>query len=209
MRRAWPVLRPLWVESTTEIGRLLNMKQEREREWRWGYTRAQAERGRKGGVAKAYKNKETSLASAKQTPEVCSSLPIPSPSPSHPYVDTKKPIRRRDTDYSVDFLMFWDSSSKRGSKLDAWEVWRRIGVTADHIEKINAGMAAWLQSEQWQDENKQPHICRWLKREGWTEIVPKSNGGSNGAYRGDGSQNQGTLIGGTGKIIPRPYTPKQ
>lgn len=82
MHRAWPAIRPLWYESPTETGRLLNAKQESEREWTRGYSTRQAERGSLGGKAKALRNKEHSVASAKQAPSKRSSLPHPSPSPS-------------------------------------------------------------------------------------------------------------------------------
>ncbi len=73
--------------------------------------------------------------------------------------------------YSALFSDFWSNSTMRGSKVQAYKVWKTI--ERGSIDEIKAGMAAWQQSEQWQDESKQPHICRWLKRRGWEEIVPK------------------------------------
>ena len=81
MRRAWPALRPLWLESVSEPGRLLNAKQEREREWKGRYTHEQAKRGRLGGIAKALRNKESDVASAKQALQVCQPSAVASPSP--------------------------------------------------------------------------------------------------------------------------------
>lgn len=79
MKRAWTAIRPLWIES--EPGRLVNAKQESEREWKAMYSTAQSERGRLGGVAKSRQNKKRNVASAKQAPNArLASLPLPSPS---------------------------------------------------------------------------------------------------------------------------------
>lgn len=73
---------------------------------------------------------------------------------------------------NADFEGFWSGSTKRGSKKEALIAYRQIPVS--DRPAILAGMAAWQKSDQWQDETKQPHICRWLRRRGWEEIVPKS-----------------------------------
>lgn len=75
--------------------------------------------------------------------------------------------------YSAEFEEFWAKSTKRGSKAEAYKVWRILKPDAALQAEINAGMQAWMGSDQWQDENMQTHINRWLKRRGWEEIVPK------------------------------------
>ncbi len=77
--------------------------------------------------------------------------------------------------YSDDFEQFWRQSTKRGSKVEAFREWKKLGIVPSAIDPIFAGMFAWIQSDQWQDETKQPHICRWLKRRGWEEEVPRSH----------------------------------
>src|SRR5688572_29775487 len=75
--------------------------------------------------------------------------------------------------YPADFEAFWSQSTKRGSKVEALRVWEQLRPTSELASTINAAMQAWKQSDQWQDETKQPHIVRWLRRRGWEEQVPK------------------------------------
>lgn len=94
---------------------------------------------------------------------------------SRPETETdQKPLKPlAGPKYSVEFEEFWTNSSRRGSKAKAYVEWKKLKPDHDLEEKIKAGMLAWLASEQWQDETKQPHICRWLNRRGWEEIVPR------------------------------------
>ena len=78
--------------------------------------------------------------------------------------------------YRPEFLKFWELSTRRGSKVDAQREWTKLKPDEVLQAEITSGMADWRKSEQWQDETKQPHISRWLKRGGWEEIVPSSNG---------------------------------
>ncbi len=78
--------------------------------------------------------------------------------------------------YSVHFEEFWRQSTRRGSKVEAYREWGKLRTPQDKYPEILKGMADWMQSEQWQDETKQPHICRWLKRRGWEESIPRSGG---------------------------------
>ncbi len=76
--------------------------------------------------------------------------------------------------YTSAFENFWKMSTQRGSKKQAFAEWRKLGTFPQGaLAQIHGAMAQWQQSEQWQDESKQPHICNWLKRRGWEEIVPK------------------------------------
>lgn len=87
--------------------------------------------------------------------------------------------------YSPEFERFWGQSSKRGSKLEAGRAWVALRPSPELQAQIQDGMEEWQQSEQWQDESKQPHVGRWLKRRGWEEVVPRrliveaSNGNGN------------------------------
>jgi len=76
--------------------------------------------------------------------------------------------------YSPEFLEFWANSTKRGSKSEAFKEWSKLKPDEAMRAEIHAGMQAWKASEQWQDEKLQPHICRWLKRRGWEELVPRA-----------------------------------
>ncbi len=85
-----------------------------------------------------------------------------------------KPLSDKSDDGG--FSEFWDGSTKRGSRKAALKVWTRVKPIALLQEEIRDGMARWMRSEQWQDENMQPHISTWLNRNGWEEIVPRSTG---------------------------------
>ncbi len=78
------------------------------------------------------------------------------------------------------FQRFWVVSTRRGSKKDAFREWRGLKPDDSLQTEIAYGMASWQKSEQWQDETKQPHICRWLKRRGWEEVVPRASHNGNG-----------------------------
>ncbi len=76
--------------------------------------------------------------------------------------------------YTSAFENFWEASTRRGSKLKAFGVWKRLGTFPQgELLAIYAAMVNWKNSEQWQDETKQPHISTWLGRRGWEELVPK------------------------------------
>lgn len=109
----------------------------------------------------------------------------PNPIPDSPFLNTEH--REQNTDslaisspavpkYDPGFELFWRTSTKRGSKIEAYREWKKFRPSGELNADMSRGMTAWMASEQWQDETKQPHICRWLKRRGWEEIVPKSNG---------------------------------
>jgi hypothetical protein len=83
--------------------------------------------------------------------------------------------------YDPMFELFWRNSTKRGSKIEGFREWKKFRPDEELNAEMSRGMTAWMMSEQWQDETKQPHICRWLKRRGWEEEVPRhSNGNGNG-----------------------------
>ncbi len=78
--------------------------------------------------------------------------------------------------YTSAFENFWQGSTRRGSKIEAFREWKKLGTFPQgELTKLFEGMIAWKASDQWQDETKQPHICRWLKRRGWEEEVPRSH----------------------------------
>ncbi len=76
--------------------------------------------------------------------------------------------------YSQEFESFWENSTHRGSKLAAWKAWSSLRPDSSLQMKIRDCHDSWKESEQWQDETKQPHISTWLNRRGWEEIVPRS-----------------------------------
>lgn len=83
-------------------------------------------------------------------------------------------VGKQTPKYSPQFEKFWNASTRRGPKLEAMKVWAALNPDPKLFIEITCGMQDWIHSEQWQDETKQPHIFRWLKRHGWEEIIPKS-----------------------------------
>jgi len=82
--------------------------------------------------------------------------------------------RSKSPKYELEFLDMWELSTRRGSKLAAFQQWKKIHPDDALCVEICSSMQRWKLSEQWQDETKQPHICNWLKRRGWEEEVPRS-----------------------------------
>ena len=185
MEKLWLALEPLWPIDTMCAGRRINAKQESERE----YKHEKSGKSRESAVKRWEVNRN-----AKAVSEPSPHVPIshcdgnaPYPSLPHPTLSQEEgnlnplailsPVEPK---YSDQFLGFWNLSTKRGSKLEAFLEFKKLRIGNPDVpdpvllQSILAGMEAWKQSEQWQDETKQPHICRWLKRRGWEEIVPRA-----------------------------------
>lgn len=188
MRKAWPKISKLWTCSEENPERLRNKKQESERI----FLESKRELARSAGKASA-KSREIKDSEPTDVEPTLNGRSTSQPSPSQPNPTIKegerKPVvpsaLRQLPKYSAEFEGFWQASTKRGSKVEAWGQWQRIGITRDLIGLLLDGMSNWRRSEQWQDETKQPHIVRWLRRRGWEEIVPKSNRGESRETRAE------------------------
>lgn len=186
LEKAWPKLSPLWAEDLENPGRLKNTKQERERFF-VEEKRKRASASAKIKWSKDHKTNDIDDANAMRTqcernasPPL---FPIPSSLPST-YVEGNrgKDMVSGDPKYGIDFEAFWEASTRRGSKFDAGKAWKKLSPAQGSamLAAICDGMLAWMQSDQWRDETKQPHISTWLNRRGWEEIVPKVMHGGNG-----------------------------
>lgn len=70
------------------------------------------------------------------------------------------------TKYSDDFVCFWEESSKRGSKWEAFKIWRRI--PKDIRPKVLEAMKAAVCGEWSREEPRYvPHVFRWLSQRRW------------------------------------------
>lgn len=180
MEQLWVSLQKSW-PLNVRTGRRTNPKQEQERK----YVKSIA----KKNSDNANKRWESRNATAMR-PHSNRNAPLPSPPRPNP---TTKNTNTGEEDHSSaladslpklapselpEFQDFWDGSTRRGSRKEALAEWRRIDFKERLSGVIVAGMKAWMLSEQWQDESKQPHVHRWLKRRGWEEIVPKPYGGN-------------------------------
>lgn len=197
MNKLWPAIEPKWPVDPMHPSRRVNPKQESEREFKQEKSGKAAESAAKRWEKERHaKAEQSSNANAMRThmpkrSEGNAPLPVPPlPSPIgeanliNNSPNSKLAISSPEVRYSAPFQLFWSRSTRRGPKPDAFREWQKLRVDGVLIAKINHGMAAWMGSEQWQDETKQAHIHRWLKRRGWEEEVPKSNGsGSHGSYK--------------------------
>lgn len=171
MRKVWPKLEPFWIATDGNNGRIISKKMERERKFLEEKRNLASNAGK--ASAKARKIKETSSTDVqlyRSTSQPSPSLPIPTIKEGD-----IKPLAISSPmvpGYSEAFEEFWKKSTKRGSKVEAYREWKKLGPKDCLI--IQDGMTAWMNSDQWRDETKQPHICRWLKRRGWEELVPRS-----------------------------------
>ncbi len=179
MAKLWPAFESKWPIDPMQPDRRVNPKQESEREFKQEKSGKAAE-----SAAKRWENERKAKAMLAATDSAMRThsdgnapLPVPPfPVPEEgninnsliPPLAISSPVVPK---YSESFEVFWFNSTKRGSKVDAYREWKKLpNLDAGAADD---GMARWMESEQWQDESKQPHICRWLKRRGWEEIVPK------------------------------------
>ncbi len=166
----WNRVSECFAQHETQHDRLINPRMELVRLRQLAYSEERKESGKRGA---AERWKEDSSAIAKPTNENAS----PSPSLTLTSEEGKEPLAISSPvvpKYTSAFENFWKASTQRGSKKQAFAEWRKLGTFPQGaLAQIHGAMAQWRQSAQWQDETKQPHICNWLKRRGWEEIVPK------------------------------------
>lgn len=157
----------LWIDPRTEVEYFYNPRLYEEYNKRIAIAQRQSEAGKQraakmwGGDSSA-NSSPTNLAIAKTiAPNSLQST------------KEKNTLANASPKYPPDFEMFWANSTRRGSKLEASKIWVSLKPDDDLFKEIFRGMQDWRGSEQWQDETKQPHIHRWLKRRGWEELVPR------------------------------------
>lgn len=173
-------------------GRLINPRLEKVRNEQIEYRQRQAEYGRKGNARRWQKESdrvgdrvpESGRGSGTRSGRgsgMGSGLHRSSSSSSPSYRGIQRGIQNTNmspsgdvaVEYPDDFSHFWKESTRRGSKLEASKAWKVLHPSESLQVEIHAGMRVWMQSEQWQDETKQPHIAHWLRRRGWEERVPE------------------------------------
>lgn len=77
------------------------------------------------------------------------------------------------TKYSPDFEAFWENSTRRGSKFEAYEAWCKIRPDPELVALMRSKMAAFMKTQDWLKENGKyaPHVVRWLRKRGWEQEV--------------------------------------
>lgn len=190
LKKAWPKLACLWDACEHDAQRLRNKKQENERFFL--ESKRAVNRKNKKDYWDSLKSKENADRNVEGTLNERSTSQ-PSPSQPIPVIQGKGNIKQKPLSasadrsvppYTAEFDAFWSTSTRRGSKVDAFREWTKLHHTPELTVNIQTAMHAWMQSDQWQDETKQPHVHRWLKRRGWEELVPK-NGVSNGRSKAE------------------------
>jgi uncharacterized protein YdaU (DUF1376 family) len=157
--------------------KLVNSRLETVRRSQQEFRQAQSAAGSRG-AAKRWQAQKASDGDPTNSPMAKNSSPSPSPVSSLQSSGGEgKPLATvvagKVPKYTPAFELFWKDSTMRGSKQEAFTVWKKLAPGPELWGEIMSGMLNWMRSDQWQDETKQPHICRWLKRRGWEEIVPR------------------------------------
>ncbi len=180
MAKLWPAFESKWPIDPLNPERRVNPKQECEREFKAEKSGKAAE-----SAAKSWESRRKAKAMLLTTDSAMrthsdgnASLPVPPrPIPEEGKEREREPLAISSPvvpKYTSAFENFWEASTRRGSKLKAFGVWKRLGTFPQgELLAIYAAMVNWKNSEQWQDETKQPHISTWLGRRGWEELVPK------------------------------------
>ncbi len=173
MRKVWVKLSRMFTEMDGNSSRIISKKLESERKYLEEKRNLSRIAGKASAKARQIKETEsTDVEHMGSTSHPSPPLPIPTQQEKgeEPLAISSPVVPK----YTSAFENFWEASTRRGSKLKAFGVWKRLGTFPQgELLAIYAAMVNWKNSEQWQDETKQPHISTWLGRRGWEEIVPK------------------------------------
>jgi len=82
--------------------------------------------------------------------------------------------RPSTTEYSADFLAFWDAITiHRGNKLPAFKAWVKIGEERPSTNFIISRYNRWAETEQWR-AGFALHVATWVNAKGW-ETEPEAH----------------------------------
>lgn len=83
------------------------------------------------------------------------------------------PSRSMRAPYTPEFEIFWNESSKRGSKFDSFELWRKLAAEeqAKAQDAMKAQAHAWIDDKV--EENFIPHVSTWLHGRRWESPVAR------------------------------------
>lgn len=180
--RVWHQIHDCLVPTKHDPDLFTSERIEIERKRRDDYRKQKIEAGHNGGVksgetrrAKAQKTEDTAEAKPKQS-EAALPKNEAKPKQNEANSSTSTSIKNtsRKSGYTPEFENFWEHSTRRGSKHDAFREWSYIKPDTDLTGIINAKMAQARASPDWTKDGGKyaPHVCRWLKRKGWEEEYP-------------------------------------
>jgi len=147
--------------------RLTSPRLEHERQKQAEFRLRKIEAGKNGGLESGRSRREAKRSTALNLLEADAKQnePLQSPSPSSKEETPKPP----SGEYSPEFETFWQSSSRRGSKADAFKEWQKLKPSSGLRDEIKNAIADACKSPEWLKEHGKyiPHVCRWLKSRGW------------------------------------------
>ena len=83
----------------------------------------------------------------------------------------------KPTEYTQDFLLFWESYPKKKKKVDAFKAWNQMKADRPPVNVIVKKIQQLTQTPDWKKDSGQfiPHPASWLRAGGWddeVEVVP-------------------------------------
>lgn len=101
----------------------------------------------------------------------CATVPYPTvPIPTNSISEhNNQPDPMRASAEGKAFTSFWAAYPNKADLEDAWNAWRELNPDAQTVRSILAGLAAWKQSGQWQDDGGRfiPCAAKWLSKRRW------------------------------------------
>ena len=190
MKKAWIRVSPLWIPHPSLPGRLINSKQESERDYREqirslnrlaGVESAKVQKTKRlysTGVEVALNSRSTSLPSPSLPDPVCihSSNTEQSPTSVHASRNTPRALARgeksreeKSTLYDSDFENFWAAYPKKIAKGEAWESWKK--ARRPPTERLLQVVELAKQTSDWKKNNGQfiPKPATWLNQKRWDD----------------------------------------
>lgn len=162
-RQLWkPPLEDMWTTHPEIANRLINKKQEEERQFKSEQSKRKTKAARVANRARWNRNPSGVRpdSSAEEDRSPVGSLP----SPPHP-------LNKREDIYPSNFDFFWEAYPRKIGKLAALKVWKRINPAESLLAKILTSVEAAKKSAQWRESHGRfiPHPATWLNRGGWDD----------------------------------------
>ena len=106
-----------------------------------------------------------------------STPPHSSAEPSRTPVQAKKPPKKKanskPSDYTEDFLTFWEAYPRKDGKRKAFASWLTINPNPEQLNTILAAVEAHKQTDQWSNNNGRyiPYAATWLNEGRWEDEI--------------------------------------
>lgn len=172
-RHVWPDIAPMFSVSDDEIS---HKRVKKEVERLDTFSQKARENGKRGGEAKALKDKEAALAKATKSPQPKSSIvrATPEPEPYREGFSSENP--KTPAVQASRFPEFWSAYPHKVGKPDAMKAFDRAAKRVD-FETMMDGLARYVGKT---DDRPWCNPSTWLNQDRWADQpaqVPRSNGG--------------------------------